>query len=161
MTEKLIKSKQRVKDFAEVYTPSWIVKDMLDLIPDITIDKTFLEPSCGNGAFITEILRRKFDLCKTKKDYIRAIESVYGIEIQFDNCLECRQRIKDLYVSYGQKLTKDIELLVDKHIIHGDALAIMELLAKDNEDKVNIIVTRKLEEMLKVKIELEKECGLR
>ena len=62
MAEKLIKSKQRVQDFAEVYTPSWLVKDMCDLIPQEMwndIDKTFLEPACGNGNFLVEIFDRK------------------------------------------------------------------------------------------------------
>lgn len=161
MAEKLIKSKQRVKEFAEVFTPEWVVKDMLDLIPNFTIEQTYLEPSMGNGNFIIEILKRKFNLCKKKQDYITAIESVYGIDIQLDNCVECRQRVKDLYVSYNQKLTRDIELLIDKHLIHGDALAIMELLGKHNTDMINIIVTRQLEELVKAKVELEKECGLR
>ena len=161
MTDKLIKSKQRVKDFAEVYTPEWVVKHMLDLLPEMTIEMTFLEPSCGNGNFLVEIYKRKFDLCKKKADYIKAIESVYGIDIQLDNCIECRQRLKDIYVSYGQKLTRDIELLIDKHVIHGDALAIMELIARDNEERITMIVTRQLEELVKAKVELEKEVGLR
>ena len=63
----MIKSKQRVKDYGEVYTPDNIVRDMLDLLPHDTrtIDSTYLEPSCGNGQFLAEILRRKLELCKT------------------------------------------------------------------------------------------------
>lgn len=68
MTEKLIKSKQRVSDFGEVFTPAHIVKDMCDLVPAemwVSIDITFLEPACGTGNFLAEILARKLELCKT------------------------------------------------------------------------------------------------
>ena len=63
---KTIKSKQRVRDYGEVYTPEQIVRDMLDLLPHDTqaIDSTYLEPACGNGAFLIEILRRKLERCK-------------------------------------------------------------------------------------------------
>ena len=61
---KQVKSEERVKKFGEVYTNTREINDMLDLIPEITIDTTFLEPTCGNGNFVIEILKRKFDLCK-------------------------------------------------------------------------------------------------
>lgn len=84
MSEQLIKSKQRVKDFAEVFTPAHIVKDMCNLVPEemwISVDTTFLEPACGTGNFLAEILERKFKLCQSWEDGLRALKSVYGMDI--------------------------------------------------------------------------------
>ena len=92
----LIKSKERVKKFAEVYTPDYIVKDMCDLIPKDVWDNlasTFLEPACGNGNFLVEILARKYDRCKDVRDGLVALSSVVGIDIQEDNCAETRERL--------------------------------------------------------------------
>lgn len=99
MTEKLIKSKQRVSDFGEVFTPAHIVKDMCDLVPAemwVSIDITFLEPACGTGNFLAEILARKLELCKNG---LIALKSVYGIDIQMDNVIEARQRLFDMYIA--------------------------------------------------------------
>lgn len=98
---KLIKSKQRVKAHGEVYTPKFIVKDMCDLIPpevwnDLTA--TFLEPACGNGNFLAEILGRKFDLCKDERDGLKALGAIYGIDIQQDNVDECKERLLKMYI---------------------------------------------------------------
>lgn len=99
--EKLVKSKERVKKFAEVYTPERIVKNMCDMLDRENdnhafdkIETTFLEPACGNGNFITEIMRRKLLLCKTDEEAERACASVYGIDIQEDNVRECWERIE-------------------------------------------------------------------
>ena len=102
MPEKLIKSKQRVKDFAEVFTPKHIVKDMCDLVPEemwTNVETTFLEPACGTGNFLVEILERKFKLCEDWEDGLRALKSVYGIDIQMDNVIEARQRLFDMYIA--------------------------------------------------------------
>ena len=102
MPEKLIKSKQRVKDFAEVFTPKHIVKDMCDLVPEemwTNVETTFLEPACGTGNFLVEILERKFKLCKNWEDGLRALKSVYGIDIQQDNVEETKLRLFDMYIA--------------------------------------------------------------
>ena len=102
MPEKLIKSKQRVKDFAEVFTPKHIVKDMCDLVPEemwTNVETTFLEPACGTGNFLVEILERKFKLCEDWQDGLIALKSVYGIDIQMDNVIEARQRLFDMYIT--------------------------------------------------------------
>lgn len=102
MTEKLIKSKQRVKDFAEVFTPKHIVKDMCDLIPEemwVSVETTFLEPACGTGNFLAEILERKFKLCENWEDGLRALKSVYGVDIQQDNVEETKLRLFDMYIA--------------------------------------------------------------
>ena len=127
---KQVKSEERVKKFGEVYTNTREINDMLDLIPEITIDTTFLEPTCGNGNFVLEILKRKFDLCKKKADYIRALKSVYAIDILEDNIAECKQRVKKLYESYGQR--ENIDFIIDTNIFYGNSLAIMTLLEMCN-----------------------------
>ena len=102
MPEKLIKSKQRVKDFAEVFTPQFIVKNMCDLVPQemwTSVETTFLEPACGTGNFLAEILARKLELCKNWQDGLIALKSVYGIDIQMDNVIEARQRLFDMYIA--------------------------------------------------------------
>lgn len=79
----LIKSKKRVKDFAEVFTPDFIVKDMCDLIPSEiwqNIESTFLEPACGTGNFLVEIMSRKYLLCKTEKDGLKALNTIVGVD---------------------------------------------------------------------------------
>lgn len=97
----LIKSKKRVKDFAEVFTPDFIVKDMCDLIPSEiwqNIESTFLEPACGTGNFLVEIMSRKYLLCKTEKDGLKALNAIIGVDIQQDNVTECRERLLAQYI---------------------------------------------------------------
>ena len=99
--ERQVKSKQRVSDFGEVYTAHRQVTDMLDLIPAEAagIDTTYLEPACGNGNFIVEILKRKFALITAKGPWtysifmLRCVASVYGVDIQKDNTMETVERI--------------------------------------------------------------------
>lgn len=101
MPEKLIKSKQRVKDFAEVFTPKHIVRDMCDLVPEemwTNVETTFLEPACGTGNFLAEILERKFKLCEDWEDGLRALKSVYGVDIQQDNVEEAKGRLFEMYI---------------------------------------------------------------
>lgn len=105
-TEKLIKSKQRVSDFGEVFTPAHIVKDMCDLVPQdmwTSVETTFLEPACGNGNFLAEILSRKFRLCKDWQDGLKALNSVYGMDIQADNVEETKTRLFDMYIKQYPK----------------------------------------------------------
>ena len=98
-----IKSKQRVKDFAEVFTNEREVKAICDLVPSeiwSNIESTVLEPACGNGNFIVEILNRKYSHCKTEKDGLKALASVVGVDIQQDNVDECRERLLKQYIKY-------------------------------------------------------------
>lgn len=133
MKEKIIKSKQRVKDFAEVFTPSHIVKDMCDLIPEDVwnnIESTFLEPSCGNGNFLVEICERKLKLCKDERDGLKALASIVGIDIQTDNCEECRKRLMAQYLEAFPNANEVCILLaagiLQNNIICGDGLKIMK-----------------------------------
>ena len=98
---KQIKSKQRVRERAEVFTAEREVKAMCDLIPSEiweNITSTFLEPACGIGNFLVEIYSRKLQRCETEKDGLKALASIYGIDILPDNIAESRVRLVDMFV---------------------------------------------------------------
>lgn len=136
-----VKSKERVKDFGEVFTNPREVKAMLDLVKDESyrIDSKFLEPACGNGNFLIEILARKLqtvnETAKSRKEWelltLVGLGSIYAIDIQADNVEESRERllvhIKEVYEEkFGNELSLGYlsalnEVLV-KNIIHGDGL---------------------------------------
>lgn len=148
--EKLIKSKKRVKDFAEVFTPSWLVKDMCDLIPDSVwnnIESTFLEPACGNGNFLVEIYRRKLAICKDERDGLKALASIVGIDIQADNCEESRKRLMTMFCEAFPNANEVCILLatgiLQNNIICGDSLKIQEQWIKESENVEN---SKKLQE---------------
>ena len=97
-----IKSKQRVKEHAEVFTAEREVKAMCDLIPSETwenITSTFLEPACGTGNFLVEIYARKLERCQNEKDGLKALNSIYGVDIQADNVAESRLRLVDMFLA--------------------------------------------------------------
>ena len=121
--EKIIKSKERVKDFAEVYTPSWLVKDMIALTDAHIPSRTILEPSCGNGAFLIEILSQKLEQSKMLEDAWTSLRSLYGIDIQEDNILECRERLCSLFLSKFPNENKEVVINVLRtNIVCGDFL---------------------------------------
>jgi type I restriction-modification system DNA methylase subunit len=126
---------EKVKKFGEVFTPEKTVREMCDMLEAENDDRdvfapetTFLEPACGDGAFVAEILRRKFDRCKRRRDYTVALESVYGFEIQADNVERCIQNLTILCCQYF-KLTKAEEQIICDHIIQCDGLKVMRMLA--------------------------------
>lgn len=95
-----IKSKKRVREFAEVFTAEREVKAMCDLIPQEVwdnIESTFLEPSCGTGNFLVEIYKRKLERCRDERDGLKALASIVGLDIQADNVDESRRRLKALF----------------------------------------------------------------
>ncbi len=111
-----IKSKQRVTDHGEVFTPAWLIEAMLDLVKDETerIDSRFLEPACGSGNFLVQILRRKLaavELRYGKSDFERrhyallALMCIYGIELLADNISECRENMLSQNLVHGDALT--------------------------------------------------------
>lgn len=93
-----IKSKQRVRNFGEVFTPGWLVSDMVDLVePDISKPGTrVLEPSCGDGNFLVEVLKRKLANCCYDFERLRAIGSLYAVELLPDNVVKCRDRLMEM-----------------------------------------------------------------
>lgn len=109
--EMLIKSRERVKKHAEVFTPEKIVNDMLNLIPEEEFKNplsTFLEPACGNGNFLIRILERKLSHSQGDPQVhaLKVLSSMYGIDIQQDNVEESIERLLalvDMEVSESDK----------------------------------------------------------
>lgn len=136
--DKQVKSKQRVADHGEVFTPPWMVEAMLDLVRDETdrIDSRFLEPACGSGNFLVQILRRKLaavQLKYGKSEFERrhyallALMCVYGIELLADNIAECRANMLEILVDYlgieeSDDLYRAAGYVLSQNIVHGDAL---------------------------------------
>jgi len=95
---------QRQNKTAEVFTPTWLIDDMVNTLPKATwsVNKTFLDPACGNGNILVRILQRKLD---KGHDPLKALQSIYGADIMADNVKECRLRL--LKVASGKaKITK-------------------------------------------------------
>ena len=134
----LVKSKQRVADHGEVFTPKWMVEAMLDLVKGETerIDSRFLEPACGCGNFLVEVLRRKFaavELKYGKADFekqhyaLLAMMCVYGIELLADNIAECRANMLEVLADYltldaSQDVYQAASHVLSQNLVHGDAL---------------------------------------
>jgi len=134
----LVKSKQRVADHGEVFTPAWMVEAMLDLVKDETmrIDSRFLEPACGSGNFLVQILRRKLAAVELKygrSDFERkhyallALMCIYGIELLPDNITDCRANLLDIFAEYldldvSDELHRAAFYVLSENLVHGDAL---------------------------------------
>lgn len=134
----LVKSKQRVADHGEVFTPAWMVEAMLDLVKHETerIDARFLEPACGSGNFINRILQRK--LAAVELRYGRSafernhyalfgLMCIYGIELLADNVAECRANALEIFAEYtnvgeSDDLYRAASHVLMNNILHGDAL---------------------------------------
>jgi type I restriction-modification system DNA methylase subunit len=118
------KTKERIKATGEVFTPEWLVEEMLDYFPESEFEdhtKTFLDPACGNGNLLVGVLIRKVKYGSTP---LRALRTIYGVDIMEDNVLECRQRLVDLAASmYSEKKRpKSLERIVAKNIRLGNTL---------------------------------------
>jgi len=133
----LVKSKQRVADHGEVFTPAWMVEAMLDLVKGETerIDSRFLEPACGNGNFLVQVLRRKLAAVELKygqSDFERrhyallALMCIYGIELLPDNIKECRANLLEIFAEYLNLNQADdfyhaAYYVLSQNLVHGDA----------------------------------------
>lgn len=133
-----VKSKQRVADHGEVFTPPWMVEAMLDLVKDETerIDSRFLEPACGSGNFLIEILQRKLavvELKYGKSDFERrhyallGLMCIYGIELLPDNIADCRTNMLEIFAEYlaldeSDDLYQAAAYVLSRNLVHGDAL---------------------------------------
>ena len=150
LNEQQVVSRKRVADHGEVYTAKREVNAMLDLVKEETerIDSRFLEPACGTGNFLVEILNRKMEVVKRQFAHNRfeydlasaqAVSSMYGVELLPDNVETCRQRLfdtyKELYESspYGgdrgglsPEQERCIRFLLKKNILCGDALTMLQ-----------------------------------
>jgi hypothetical protein len=138
--ERLVKSTERVRDHGEVFTPGWMVEEMLDLVKDESarIDSRILEPACGSGNFLKSVLKRKLATVQSrygKSDFERrhhalfALMCIYGIELLEDNVKECRESLLAICSDYlqvksGDILVKAAAVILDANIIQGDALTL-------------------------------------
>jgi hypothetical protein len=138
-SETLVKSKQRARDHGEVFTPAFLVEEMLDLVKDEAerIDSRFLEPACGSGNFLVPVLLRKLATVKARYGRSRfenrhyallALMSIYGIELLKDNTEECRSRLLETFAGYLKVSESDsfyeaARFVLSVNIVHGDALA--------------------------------------
>lgn len=139
----LVKSKQRVADHGEVFTPGPMVEAMLDLVKNESerIDSRFLEPACGSGNFLVPVLQRKLDTVQErygKSDFERphfalfALMSIYGIELLADNVAECRANLAEVFSDHlglrsGDLWHQAALAILGANVVHGDALSMMTL----------------------------------
>jgi hypothetical protein len=134
----LVKSKDRVRDFGEVFTPEWLVQDMLNLVPRELgrIDSRFLETACGSGNFLVAVLSKKLQVVEARygtneferrQHGLLALMSLYGIEIQSDNVVECRMNLARSFANHFKVETSENLYLaavsvLSNNIVLGDAL---------------------------------------
>ena len=141
---KQTKSKERVRAHGEVFTAEREVRAMCDLVKDETerIDSRFLEPACGDGNFLAEILMRKLAVVKRKygrshldyeKNAVLAASSIYGVDILIDNVLACRARMFAIWdKEYKAVCKKDcnnqtreaVKFILSRNIVCGNALTL-------------------------------------
>ncbi|KJK11985.1 restriction endonuclease subunit M [Terrabacter sp. 28] len=150
----LVRSKQRVIDHGEVFTPPWVVEAMLDLVKGESerIDSRFLEPACGSGNFLVPVLQRKLVTVKARypsADFERrhyallALMCIYGIELLADNVAECRE---NLLSEFGEQMGLDeadplfscAGAVLEVNIVHGDALSMRAAIGQDHVTPVPI-----------------------
>lgn len=134
----LTKSKQRIADHGEVFTPAWMVEAMLDLVKAESerLDSRFLEPACGSGNFLVQVLRRKLTVVERKfkqSDFekrhyaLLSLMCIYGIELLPDNIAECRANVLKVLVDYlnlspTEDLYRAASFVLLQNLVHGDAL---------------------------------------
>jgi len=145
MAKSDVQSKQRVIDHGEVFTPPALVNDMLSLVPHECerIDARFLEPACGDGNFLAEVLRRKLNVASRnhprnraqwERDGVLSICSIYGIDLLPDNVAACRERLLAILSEvhaerFGAPLPDHsvpaAAFVLSRNIVQGDALTLL------------------------------------
>lgn len=154
-----IKSRQRVVNHGEVFTADREVKAMCDLVSDecLRIDSRFLEPACGDGNFLSEILDRKLAIVKERyrrspydweRNALLALGSLYGVDLLTDNCIVCRKRLFDQWDAEYKKVCKrecndevrrTAKFILDCNIVCGNALT-LRCVDDDQQDTIEPIV---------------------
>lgn len=138
----LVKSKKRVADHGEVFTPQWMVEEMLDLVKNESerIDSRFLEPACGSGNFLVEILNRKLKTVESKyskspfekTNYaLLSLMCIYGIELLEDNAEECRENLLGVFIEFldigpNDEITLAARNILKANIVRGDAISMLD-----------------------------------
>ena len=108
------RDKSRTKETGEVFTPTPLVQEMLDKLPEEVFTnptKTFLDPSCGDGQFLAEVLIRKLE---NNIPYDQALSTIYGVDLMADNIKLCRDRLLCNQEQYRH--------IVENNIVCADAL---------------------------------------
>jgi hypothetical protein len=134
----LVRSKQRVADHGEVFTPDWLVEGMLDLVKGESerIDSRFLEPACGSGNFLVRVLGRKLtsvEMRYGKSEFekrhfaLLGLMCIYGIELLPDNVIECRQNMLEVFAAYldvteHDDIYKAAAHVLSQNIVLGNAM---------------------------------------
>ena len=136
-----VRSRQRVVDHGEVFTPRWMVNDMLDLVKSESerVESRFLEPACGSGNFLIPVLERKLAAVKARyrsSDFelrhyaLTALMSIYGIELLADNAEECRENLCEVFRSFlkaddDKDIARAAKVVAGLNIVNGDALTML------------------------------------
>lgn len=160
-----VKSKQRVADHGEVFTADREVNAMLDMVKQETerVDSRFLEPACGDGNFLAEILRRKLEAAKRRaippkkkkplpleyeKQSVVAIASVYGVDLLADNVMTCRERLFEIWdeeyqyickKELSEECRKTVRFILSRNIVCGNALSLKEVDENGNDTETPIV----------------------
>lgn len=160
-----VKSKQRVADHGEVFTAEREVNAMLDLVKQETerVDSRFLEPACGDGNFVAEILHRKLEAAKRQaippkkkkplplefeKQSVIAVASIYGVDLMMDNVLACRKRLYDIWNTEYETICKKevneecreaIKFILSRNIVCGNALSLKVVDENGNDTEEPIV----------------------
>lgn len=159
MAEKQIKSRERVAEHGEVFTNEREVNAMLDLVKQETerVDSRFLEPACGDGNFLAEILRRKLAAAKKRatpprkktpdpfafeKQSVIAVGSIYGVDLMADNVTACRERLYAIWADAYERVCRDetsdacraaVRFILQRNIVCGNALTLMRVDEKQQD----------------------------
>lgn len=159
MSKAQTKNKERVRLHGEVFTAEREVKAMCDLVKDETerIDSRFLEPACGDGNFLAEILARKLKVVKRKykkstldyeKNAVLAVSSIYGVDILIDNVIACRERMFKIWDKEYKSVCKQdtneqtreaVKFILSKNIVCGNALTLKCVDENGNETDEPIV----------------------
>lgn len=165
MKNKQIKSKKRVADHGEVFTSEREVNAMLDLVKQETerVDSRFLEPACGDGNFVAEILRRKLEAAKRRaippkkkmplptefeKQSVIAVASIYGVDLMMDNVVACRNRLYEIWNKEYESICKKevsedcreaVKFILSRNIVCGNALTLKSVDEEGNDKEDPII----------------------
>lgn len=115
-SEQIVKSRHRVKTYGEVFTPHYMVNEMLDLVrPELEtgpqfVDKTFFEPAAGDGNFLVAILHRKLGAIRRRyqsefwpTESLFALASIYGVELLADNHEAAKATLLDEFVRFHER----------------------------------------------------------
>lgn len=165
MAEKQVRSRERVAEHGEVFTAEREVRAMCDLVKQETerVDSRFLEPACGDGNFLAEILARKLEAAKKRatpprrkkpdpaefeKQSVTAVSSLYGVDLLADNAAACRERLYGIWNAEYEKICKGetsedcraaVRFILSRNIVCGNALTLKTVDENGNDTDEPIV----------------------